>query len=269
MMLVSPLMGQSLPPPLALSEQDNEPASVHRWFNRPNRHNRQALKKQRVRTGLGKWIKARKLSLLGQRQLSGSCPDCTHSKRQSVQIVKDGKIQPSDAGSLPLLIESLPPNFQWVDELLFSQPQLLDRFKGASLFEIPQTPPLYLQYVSPTVGWGAFASHDIRAGEWIGYYCGVITQLVEGNRYSMGYEGPLSAYCVDASLYGNETRFINHGQPNARFRHAANPDGLIGLAFQATSDIRKHEQVLTDYGPAYWGTRTPESLYPRSVCPDV
>ena len=86
-------------------------------------------------------------------------------------------------------------------------------------------PNLFVQYVPDvgdiTIGYGLFASDIIRAGLPIGEYVGILlTSMPEPSSYSLNYPCCDGNHEINATEYGNLTRFINHSSsPNSSFKH--------------------------------------------------
>lgn len=155
----------------------------------------------------------------------------------------------------------------YLSQLLFNEVKLIALCSGGqpSEMQVPEghQPPLYLAFINETVGWGAFARRKIEKGELIGEYTGVVTWMGEGNAYTMFYVDleDSSRIVIDATYYGNETRFINHSErPNASFEFACSKQGMHQRVFIATRTIEEGDQVLTHYGKEYWLGITPQIL---------
>lgn len=153
----------------------------------------------------------------------------------------------------------------YLSHLLFNDPQLLKAYGRQEPFgpQVPHghRPPLYLEFLCEDVGWGAFARRSIAKGEIIGEYTGVVTRMGEGNAYTMFYADGDERYIIDATYFGNETRFINHSEnPNCAFEFVCSAEGVRQRVFVAICDIAEGEQVLTHYGNVYWEGLTPKRL---------
>lgn len=125
--------------------------------------------------------------------------------------------------------------------------------------------PIYIRKINKTIGFGVFAARDIRKGDFIGEYAGVIQ--ISGKHTDCyddaGYESDYSWYYLDeikkgpaleinGRKEGNEMRFVNHGErPNLCVEHTLF-QGQWVLFFTAAVDIKKDEQLLISYGEAYW-----------------
>lgn len=121
--------------------------------------------------------------------------------------------------------------------------------------------PMSIRWINQEVGHGIFAEDDLPAGEFIGIYGGVVKdrQLVDSKDYAWAYpEETLEGgrMTLDAKYKGNELRLINDGKdPNCIVKYILGSDGLWHVCYLAFKDIKKGDQLLVSYGPAYWDTR--------------
>lgn len=139
-----------------------------------------------------------------------------------------------------------------------------------------QLAPLYIRKVSDTVGYGVFAAKRLREADFIGEYAGVVQPETAGTgaeENGGGYESDYSWYYLDdvpsgptleinGRKEGNVLRFVNHGNaPNVAVEHTLY-EGQWLIFFTAAQDIEKDEQLLIDYGGAYWddGYRDKKSM---------
>ncbi|KAI8823538.1 uncharacterized protein EV422DRAFT_359422 [Fimicolochytrium jonesii] len=109
---------------------------------------------------------------------------------------------------------------------------------------------------------GLFAARQIKQFQFIVDYVGVIrlTSEIPANlTYTLSFHGNLS---VDASIRGNEGRFINdwHGiasRPNAAFdtyRDVETGQVRVG-AFSLNRTIEPGEEIVVPYGAEFWGAK--------------
>lgn len=115
---------------------------------------------------------------------------------------------------------------------------------------------VHIRHISDAVGFGLFASSDIESEALIGEYTGVAMPAEQAQRthssYKFGAETK-GISLVDAKRFGNYTRFINHSEKNANCTPAYVPvDGIMHIVLVATRKISAGEQILFDYGAAYW-----------------
>lgn len=121
------------------------------------------------------------------------------------------------------------------------------------------TAAMIIQWIDPTLGYGAFAAEDLFSGEFIGEYTGIVRQLYRRhpnhNPYCFHYPTKLwslNYFTIDSMKEGNLTRFINHStQPNLQPLCTVDR-GLLHLVLVANREIKKGEQLTFDYGEDYW-----------------
>ena len=127
-------------------------------------------------------------------------------------------------------------------------------------------PTTYVSWVGPNIGYGAFATRDIQAGEIIDIYTGVLLNNSRNNDYAWQYNwdattldkhGNTLWLVTDSLRHGNAMRFVNHGE--AQYLNVDNIyaafEGLWYILYVAKRDIRRHEQLFVSYGDNYWATR--------------
>jgi hypothetical protein len=131
--------------------------------------------------------------------------------------------------------------------------------------------PWYMKYISDKVGHGIFAAADIKKGDYIGDYTGILydSKVRASRNFDPNYtwniippvnSGIKEVFLVDAKFSCNFTRFINHSfDPNVVPINIYGPDGWH-LIYVAYRDIKKDEQILVNYGPGYWKDKNPEKL---------
>ncbi len=127
-------------------------------------------------------------------------------------------------------------------------------------------PPLEVKEVDPEVGWGLFSVSDLRDGDLVGEYAGVIQAAgdappdtkVDGHYlsdYAWNYPDELpdgTEFEVNALREGNELRFANHSsQPNLAVDHTL-VDGLFVTFFRVIRPVSAGDQLTVDYGEEYW-----------------
>lgn len=131
-------------------------------------------------------------------------------------------------------------------------------------------PHVAVKYCAAIRGKGLYAMEDIAPGQLIGLYSGVLTRdedTVDGNRYLFGVGGGCS---IDAACCGNYTRAINN--TTGRYANAdAYKIKLPGchvpqIAFLASKQIRKGQQILFSYGRQYFAVL---KLKPLPLTPDT
>lgn len=121
--------------------------------------------------------------------------------------------------------------------------------------------PMSIRWINEQVGHGVFAEDDLPAGGFIGIYGGVVKDrnLVHDKDYAWAYPQETlqgGRMTLDAKEKGNELRLINDGKdPNCVVKYIPGSDGLWHVCYIAQKDIKKGDQLLISYGPAYWETR--------------
>jgi SET domain-containing protein len=135
---------------------------------------------------------------------------------------------------------------------------------------------LFLNFISPQVGWGVFAQEDMPLGTLVGEYTGIIREAQDCepvrndqghflSDYAWNYPDELpdgTEFEIDARKEGNELRFVNHSfDPNVGVDHTL-VDGIFVTFFKTLTNISAGTQLLIDYGEEYWsgGFRTLELL---------
>lgn len=122
--------------------------------------------------------------------------------------------------------------------------------------------PMYLKWVSDVVGYGIYATQDIKSGDFIGEYTGVLRQ-VKDDKDDLDYAWyyTLDSHdgkklVIDGKEIGNELRFINHAlNPNTMRIDVLGHDGHFHLCYVAARDIPKDHQLTVSYGSGYWSSR--------------
>lgn len=121
-----------------------------------------------------------------------------------------------------------------------------------------------LRNINHFIGFGIYAREDIKKGTAICLYQGR-KENPKDKRYHFIPRHDALGLGIDARLYGNIGRFVNHAPPtdgtkssDPRFLDA----NLIGeryvvygievIIFTTVKDIRKNEQLLVDYGARYF-----------------
>ncbi|KAK6043402.1 SET domain protein [Cooperia oncophora] len=109
------------------------------------------------------------------------------------------------------------------------------------------------------------ALRNIRRGAFIGEYTGELLSDAETARpertdtYFFETRVGEELYTVDARLYGNFTRFINHScRPNATVGMVvweAQPEQLSHICIFATENIQKGMEITISYGQSWWDAK--------------
>lgn len=163
-------------------------------------------------------------------------------------------------------------------------PGLNDRLeeKYGSLIDKGYHADMYVGWINNTVGYGAYAEQDIKKGDMVIEYVGIVeedTPFDEDNLYLWDYPTIMYKtkpgnkrrtkikFCINAEKSGNMARFINHSLrkyqnvgiqivPRKKYWH---------VIYVAKKDIKKGQQLLTYYGLEYWRDRkiVPAVIHPE------
>jgi hypothetical protein len=122
---------------------------------------------------------------------------------------------------------------------------------------------MYVKFVNDTVGFGLFANTDIKAGEFIGEYTGDLVEELDDGSYAWNYpskefykdELNIPNLSMDAKYAGNGIRFSNHSENHNASTHYVFVDGILRVIYVALKDIKKDEEILSNYGEEYWKNR--------------
>ncbi|MCL9684555.1 SET domain-containing protein-lysine N-methyltransferase [Legionella maioricensis] len=120
-----------------------------------------------------------------------------------------------------------------------------------------------IRYIHPEIGLGVYSREHIKKGEIISFYTGIKNHDLPRSPFSFIPKADCLMMRLDACQHGNITRFINH----APQRHTSSKssfleaniksnshylNGIEVIVYTATKDILKGEQLLVDYGDAYF-----------------
>ncbi len=161
-------------------------------------------------------------------------------------------------------------------------PKLNDNLekKYGPLLDASHTAPVYIKWVNKMVEYGVFAEKNIKKGDLICEYTGILCRETPeiDNAYLWDYPTVIMEdvpgkkrrkkhkFCIDAGASGNYARFINHTQriyQNVTTQILPS-QGLWHVAYIAQKDIDKGQQLLTHYGIGYWRDR---QIVPRPLKP--
>ncbi|KAJ3270760.1 hypothetical protein HDV01_007452 [Terramyces sp. JEL0728] len=119
----------------------------------------------------------------------------------------------------------------------------------------------YVKWVSIETGFGLYAKQDIPANQVIGVYTGRVVADSANTDYEWEYQTDEVDdedvnLGVNALQYGNYLRFANHVGESANSKPEFVPrNGLWHVLYVAVKDIKKGEEITTDYGDAYFSSR--------------
>ena len=104
---------------------------------------------------------------------------------------------------------------------------------------------------------GVYATKEWKPYEIIGCYCGTLVKNIGGKYAAHAYTSKTGDnWLIDASIEGNETRFINdyrniEDKPNVFFGKTVVNNRRVIIVI-VTKHINKGEEILSDYGDSYW-----------------
>ena len=126
----------------------------------------------------------------------------------------------------------------------------------------PKFAPMYLRWVSNIVGYGVFAAKNIKKGDFIGEYFGVLREIKsDSDNLDYAWYYSLDAVdgkklIVDGKNQGNELRFINHSNnPNSLRIDVLCKDNILHIVYIADKDIAKDKELTVSYGEEYFKSR--------------
>lgn len=121
--------------------------------------------------------------------------------------------------------------------------------------------PVSIRWVSDSVGYGLFAEQDLPEGAFLMEYAGEVTSSTDDPTWTWVYPKPggflptRDEFLLDAKYYGNEARFVNHGEQYNLELEAVYQGRTWHVVYVAIRAIQKGEELLTDYGGGYWSKR--------------
>jgi uncharacterized protein len=120
-----------------------------------------------------------------------------------------------------------------------------------------------IQWTGPRMGFGLFAGHDFREGEFVGLYAGrlVKRKLNRSNSNDYCFRVPtggwhLQPLMIDAAEEGNETRFINHSSDPNIESIGVPVDDMVQILMRTAAPVKRGEQFFCDYGLPFWKSRS-------------
>lgn len=143
--------------------------------------------------------------------------------------------------------------------------------------------PVYIKKISDSVGYGLFAGSDLKKGDFIGEYTGVVkvceelTESFEDGSWETDFswdfpdETGSTVLEINGRLEGNELRFVNHHKNyNLDVEHTLHK-GMWLIFFIARKNIKSGEQLFVSYGDEYWsgGFRQISDLDKNNERPDL
>ena len=145
------------------------------------------------------------------------------------------------------------------------------------------TKKLIVKFINKTKGYGVFADEDIKKGEFICEYIGVIISKDQAERKILlnhkkrkpnyilqvkeNYEKVIMTTYIDAEEYGNVGRFINHScEPNMNFEFIRIKHFIPHVAFFSMKDIKKGEELTFCYSNEVNAINEVNASYQKCEC---
>lgn len=112
--------------------------------------------------------------------------------------------------------------------------------------------------LTPNAGYGLFIGEAVTTGHYIGEYVGELLDHAESERRGELYDPRGCSYLfglnthqtIDATVYGNKLRYINHGIGDVQncFSRIRLVNGVHRIGFYAAQNLREGEELYFDYG---------------------
>jgi uncharacterized protein len=123
------------------------------------------------------------------------------------------------------------------------------------LIDSAEIADVIIRWIDPLIGYGVFATKEIKAWQLIGEYTGIIRKqpcfFKNINDYCFSYPTStifLRKHSIDALNSGNETRYINHSdEPNCESVGIFH-NSLFHIIIRTIAPIAKGAQLFYDYG---------------------
>lgn len=126
---------------------------------------------------------------------------------------------------------------------------------------LDKTANVTVVWVKDALGYGVVTNRNLKAGDLIGEYAGLVRPVSRMmplvNGYCLEYPACWGSgkYVIDAKVYGNVMRYINHSDvPNLEGKWALDR-GLMHLLLFAGEDIPRGAELTLNYGRDYWQAR--------------
>lgn len=180
-------------------------------------------------------------------------------------------------GRLEFILERLD-GIRFVDEIQFQE--RLERSLVASYQKagerfrfrrVPHRADVSIRLIDPEIGLGVFANRDLREGEVVGEYAGLVARSDTVAERTYCYEYPplkrgdeVVPLTIDARTMGNHTRFINHAIQEVVDHAFDFFNGHWRVVFTLNRNVLEGQQLLMNYGTGYWeaSARPPAVLAP-------
>lgn len=119
-----------------------------------------------------------------------------------------------------------------------------------------------IQWIDAELGYGLFALQDLPENTYIGEFTGLVRRLSRRNPnqnvYCFHYPTRFWSWnytVVDALMYGNETRFINHSDTPNLHPFCVWERNFLHIIFLTKEPIQAGTQLTYNYGKDFWKHR--------------
>mmetsp|Transcript_33529 Transcript_33529/g.107108 ORF Transcript_33529/g.107108 Transcript_33529/m.107108 type:complete len:660 (-) Transcript_33529:314-2293(-) len=146
-------------------------------------------------------------------------------------------------------------------QLLFAPPARRAKDLGVDI-DARAVASVAVRPVPEVDGYGLFATEALPPGTLVAEYAGIVAPAFETTgpsvfdgyalEYAQGLDG--RTLRISSKHFGNVARFVNHDpdHPNAELVAAIPDSGLRRILVVTVTAIQPDEQILMDYGAAYW-----------------
>lgn len=168
-------------------------------------------------------------------------------------------------GRLEFILERLN-GIRFVDEIQFQE--RLERWLVASYQRagerfrwrrVPRRADVSIRLIDTKIGFGLFANRNLKEGELVGEYAGLVARSDSVAERTYCYEypplkrgGEVITLTIDARAMGNQTRFINHAIQEVITHAFEFFNGHWRVVFSLNCDVFEGQQLLMNYGTGYW-----------------
>lgn len=169
------------------------------------------------------------------------------------------------AGRLEFILGRLN-GIRYVEEIQFQE--RLERWLVASYQKagerfrwrrVPRRTDVSIRLIDTAIGFGVFANRDLKEGELVGEYAGLVARSDSVSERTYCYEYPplksgneVIPLTIDARTMGNQTRFINHAIQEVITHAFEFFNGHWRVVFSLNCDVFEGQQLLMNYGTGYW-----------------
>jgi len=136
-----------------------------------------------------------------------------------------------------------------------------------SYIDKKHTADVRIKKINETVGYGVYTDRDLKQGDFLGVYSGVVKTRTPEDSSDYSFRLDLDfQWAVDAKDKGNFTRFVSHSyNPNVD-AVGIFYKGMQYIVFVANVYIPKGQQLFINYGHGYWNAR---GVLPQEMNPSL